>query len=137
MIDLARRLRDDERGLIGKVMVLWIVIMVIVSVLALDGASVLLAKYRTADAAGNAASEAAFTYKQTRNKDEACTVAETVVAGEDPAAHIPPSGCFVNVQDGSVTITVKKVANTILFKRVNFLTDLAKASATESAPAPI
>ncbi len=137
MRTLAERFHGDERGLIGKVMLAWVVILLILGVIALDGGSVLLAKYRTADAAGNAASEAAYTYKQTKKIADACDMADSVVASEDPEARIPPSGCFVNIQDGSVTITVKKVANTLLFKRVDFLADLAKASATETAPAPI
>jgi len=137
MIALARKIHADEHGLIGKVMVAWLVILAVLAVVALDGGSILMAKYHTTDAAGNAASEAAYTYKQTGKVAEACSRAESVVAEKDPEAHIPPSGCFVNVQDGSVTITVKQVANTIMFKRINFLADLAKASATESASGPI
>ena len=134
---LTRRIHSDERGLVGKIAIVWIVIMALVAVFVLDGISIVTAKYRVADAAGNAASEAAYTYKQTLKIASACARAEEIVHEEDPVARIPLEGCFVNLQDGSVTITVKKLASTILVKRINFLVDLAKASATETAPAPI
>ncbi len=132
-----RRIHADERGLVGKIAVVWLIILALVVAFGLDGFSILTAKYRVADAAGNAASEAAFTYKETNKIADACAKASEIVTEADPVAHISPSGCYVNIQDGSVTITVKKLASTILVKRIDFLADLAKASATETAPAPI
>ena len=134
---LALRIHLDERGLVGKIAVVWVIILAVLAVFVLDGVAVLTAKYHVADAAGNAVSEAAFTYKQTLKVEDACAKAAETVASVDAEAHIPPNGCFVNTKNGSVTITVKRLTNTLLVKRLSFLADLAKASATETATAPI
>jgi len=62
----------DERGLVGKALVLTLLILAVLGVAALDAVSVLTARYRTADAADRAAEETAYAYKQSRDLRGAC-----------------------------------------------------------------
>jgi Flp pilus assembly protein TadG len=137
MSRFARRIHRDQRGFIGKMMGFWLVFLLIFGVAVADAASIAFARYKVADAAGNAATEAAYQYKQTHDVSKACAAAAGVVASADPSAHIPDkSGCSIDKQNGSVTVTVRKVATTLVVSRVSFLQKYGDASATGSAPAP-
>ena len=134
----ARRIHRDQRGFIGKMMGFWLVFLLIFGVAVADAASIAFARYKVTDAAGNAATEAAYQYKQTHDVSKACAAAANVVAAADLSSHIPAKGgCSIDKQDGSVTVTVRKAATTLVVSRLSFLQKYGDASATESAPAPI
>jgi hypothetical protein len=138
MSRFARRIHEDQRGFIGKMMGFWLIFLLIFGVAFADAASIALARYKVADEAGNAATEAAFQYKQTHDVSKACAAAVGIVASADPASHIPgKGGCSIDKTSGSATVIVKKVATTLVVGRVSFLQKYGDASATESAPAPI
>jgi Flp pilus assembly protein TadG len=138
MSRFVRRIHRDQRGFIGKMMSFWLVFLLIFGVAVADAASIAFARYKVADAAGNAATEAAYQFKQTHDVAKACAAATGVVASADPGSHIPSKdGCSIDKQSGAATVTVRKAATTLVVSRVSFLQKLADASATESAPAPI
>jgi hypothetical protein len=138
VIHVARRIHLDQRGFIGKVMGFWLVFLLVFGVAVADTASIAFARYKVADAAGNAATEAAYQYKQTHDVAKACAAATGVVASADPSSHIPAKGgCSIDKQTGTATVTVRKAATTLVASRVSFLQKLANATATETAPAPI
>jgi len=138
MSRFARRIHRDQRGFIGKMMGFWLVFLLIFGVAFADAASIALARYKVADEAGNAATEAAYQYKQTHDVAKACAAAAGVVASADAASHIPQKdGCSIDKQSGGATVIVRKVATTLVVSRVSFLQKYGDASATESAPAPI
>lgn len=137
MNQVARRIHQDQRGFIGKMMGFWLVFLLLFGVAFADAASIAFARYKVTDSAGNAASEAAYQYKQTHDVSKACAAAAGVVAAADPSSHIAgKNGCSIDKQDGSATITVRKSATTLVVSRVRFLMKYGDASATESAPAP-
>ena len=135
-----RRLRagaHDERGLVGKALVITLLILAVLGVCALDAVSILSARYRTADAADRAAEETAYAYKQSHDLRGACQTAVETVEEANHTARIPKGGCVIDPGTGDVTITVRETASTIVAKRVDSLEDLTKVVATSTAaPAP-
>jgi hypothetical protein len=127
----------DERGLVGKALVITLLVLAVLGVCALDAVSILSARYRTADAADRAAEETAYAYKQSHDLRGACQTAVETVEEANHTARIPKGGCVIDPGTGDVTITVRETASTIVAKRVDALEDLTKVVATSTAaPAP-
>jgi hypothetical protein len=132
---MVARLRG-ERGLVGKTIVITLCVLAVLAVAALDTVSILVARYRTEDAADHAAEETAFAYKQSHDLRGACETALQTVEASDSSAKIPRGGCVVDPQSGDVTITVRETASTIVAKRIDALEKYTKAEATSTASPP-
>lgn len=127
----------DERGLVGKALVITLLILAVLGVGALDAVSILTARYRTANAADRAAEETAYAYKQSHDLRGACQTAVETVEEANHTARIPKGGCVIDPGTGDVTITVRETASTIVAKRVDALEDFTRVVATSTAaPAP-
>jgi hypothetical protein len=114
----------DERGLIGKVLVIWLVVFALIVVVAIDGASILISRVRTADLARNAASAGAATYAETEERREALGAALAVIEDADQDARLED---FDVSRRGEVTVVVTDRAGTLLLGRLGFLDDLTEA----------
>jgi hypothetical protein len=126
----------DEAGFVVRTVAVTLLVLAVVGVAALDGISILSARYRVADAADHAAEETAYTYKQSRDVRAACDDAVQTVAASDSSARIPRGGCVIDPRTGAVTITVRQTASTIVAKRISALEKYTKAEATSTAPPP-
>jgi hypothetical protein len=85
------------------------------------------------DAADRAAQETAFSFKESHDVRSACEVAVRIVEESDASARIPRSGCVIDPNTGSATITVRKTADTFVAKRISALEEYTKATATSTA----
>lgn len=122
--------RTDERGLIGKILVIWLVILGLVVVALIDGGSIVLARLRTDDLARDAASAAEERFSETGRRRQAIRAALATVAetGEDAR--------LVEVEfsdQGDVTVVVTDRAKTLLVGRLGFFEDLTEATASDTA----
>lgn len=126
----------DERGLVGKALVLTLLVVAVLGVCALDAVSILTARYRTEDAADRAAEETAYAYKQSHDLRGACQTAVEAVEAAHASARIPKGGCLIDPGTGDVTITVRETASTIVAKRIDALEKFTKAVATSTAAPP-
>lgn len=125
----------DETGMVGKIIVIWLLMVVILGIVAVDVASIAFATFRASDIAATAAAAGATTYRTTRDVAAACDNAARSVEAEDTDAQLPRSFCKVDTASGRVTITVRKHASTILAGRLSFTEDYTKVVAKESAGA--
>ncbi len=124
------RLHRDERGLVGKILVLWLVVLALVVVAAIDGGSILLAHVRTAELARDAASAGAQAFAESQNRQDALTAALASVADADANARVRD----IHVtRRGEVTLTVTDHAGTLLVGKIGPLKDLAEVSASSSS----
>lgn len=123
-------LHRDQTGLIGKILVLWLLVLALVVLAAIDGGSILLAHVRTAQLARDAASAGAQAYVDSGDRRTAKVAALGAVADADEGYR--PEAVRVSRQ-GTVTVTVTDRAGTLVVGRIGFLTDLAKISATASS----
>jgi hypothetical protein len=128
---LPMRVRPDERGLIGKILVLWLVILGVVVVVLVDGGSIVLARLRTHDLARDAASAAEERLSETGKRRQAVrTALETIGEADDDArlVELEVSG------RGDVTVVVSDRVGTLLIGRLGFFEHLTTATASDTAP---
>ena len=122
------RLTGEERGLVGKLIVLWLVVLTLVVLIAIDGASILLARVHVADVAQTAADAGVGPLEEGRSREKVLRVALAAIAEADENARLED----LELSSGSVTVEVSDRANTILVGRFGLLDGLAKVSASRT-----
>ncbi len=127
---------SDERGLVGKLAVMWLVVVALLVVAAFDTGSIALTRFKVASAAEKAAFEAAATYKETANRDKAFEAALAELEREAPGSRLAKDGFSINQRTGEVTVKAVDRASTLLASRIGFLKGFTKTTATETAGPP-
>jgi hypothetical protein len=120
---------NDERGLVGKIVVLWLLVLAIASVLALDAGSIVLARFRTSDLAADAAVAAADTFEETGDEEAAKLAALETIEDSSHRARLKR----IRVGRSEVTLVLQSQAGTILVGRIPWFDQLAKVTVTESS----
>lgn len=123
-------LHRDQSGMVGKLIVGWLVMVLILGIAAIDGTSIALTTFRMSDIAASAASEAAARYELHGQAVRACRSAKETVADQDPEAELVK--CRID-DDGTARITVGRTASTFVVGRVPFLEKYGRVDRTESA----
>jgi hypothetical protein len=119
--------------MVGKFIVVWLLLLLLLGIAAVDAASILFTRFRLDDAAATAATTAATTYRNGGDVTDACAAAHLSVATADPEALMTKTFCKVDTSTGEVTITLRKTATTILAGRLSFTQDLAQVVQRETA----
>jgi len=128
-----QRRRAGERGAVGTIIIVWIVVTALVGVAVIDASSIFLTRFRLSDVASTAATQAANAYRGDRSVEGACQAAVQSIGSDDADAQIAKkNGCVVNPTTGQVTITVRKSAQTILAGRIDFTKHYAKVVVSET-----
>lgn len=123
----------DERGMVGKLIVIWLLLVVAVGIAAIDGASILFTRIRLSDTATGAASAAAANLSRGQGATQVCAVAADTVAEEDPGARMTRrNGCRVDTATGAVTIALRKRASTFVAGRLPFTQDATLVTVRET-----
>jgi hypothetical protein len=123
---------QQEAGAVGWLIVMWLTVVVLFGMVLMDVGSIAFTKFRLADVASSASTQAANAYRPNRDLALACQAAVDQIAAEDPDARLAVAGCSVDVQTGIATIKVRKQAATILAGRFDFSKRYTKVTATES-----
>jgi hypothetical protein len=129
------RLHQDERGLLGKIAVIWLLVIALVGVAAVDTASIIFTKFKLSDVAVNAANAGVAAFKTSKSGRQACEAAAATVEAEDESLELREGDCKVNARDGSVTIVLRTEAKTILASRLPFTEDFGKIVMKETVGA--
>ena len=123
----------DDRGLIGKLILVWLLMFALAVVAAIDAGSIVLARFRGNDVATRAAVAASRTFAIEQSPNRAEESAQEVVDGQSGATMTD----FLVATDGSVTVDVRMDPNTIVAERLDFLLgDLVVVTAEATAPPP-
>lgn len=128
-----RRSLHDQAGLVGKVAVVWIVVLLLVGLLLLDGLSIVLATFRLSSTAQAAASTAATTYKNLHDETQACAAAEPGLLSDDVAVPENQGWCKIDPATGAATITLKTEASSLVLGRLSLTQDFTKITVKETA----
>ncbi len=107
----------DERGMVGKLAVIWILMAALLLVGVVDGVSIALVRFHLAGVATTAASDGAADYRVSHDVASACAVAANSAKTQDPTLKLGKSFCLIDPTTSDVTITLHKEANTILAGR--------------------
>jgi len=123
----------DQAGLIGKVAIVWIVILLVVGLLVLDTISIVLTTFRLSSSAQGAASTAATTYHSSPDATKACQAAEPGLILDGVTLPNNASWCKIDATSGQATITLKTTASTLILGRLSFTQDFTKVEVKEEA----
>jgi hypothetical protein len=128
--------RRDEAGLVGKMIVIWLLVLAVLAVAAIDAASIAFTTYKLSDVGAAAASEGALVYKKGHNIRETCGAVAQVVSKEEATAKVARGGCSIERPTGLVTVKIRKRANTLVAQRLPWTKKFAVVVVTETAGPP-
>jgi hypothetical protein len=127
------RLHRDESGMVGKIIVIWLLLVALLGVVAIDTASIVFTKFRLSDTAQSAATAAAVSYQNSHDVQAACAAAAQSVTTTDEHLRFPAGACKIDPSTGTVTVVLRKDARTIIAGRLSFTKDLTKVVQKETA----
>ena len=126
----------SESGLAGKMIVVWLLVLAVLALGAIDVASIAFTTYKLSDVGAKAAGEGALVFRQERNVRDTCERVVEVVSQEEPNARVPQGGCSVERPTGLVKVRVRERASTVVVKRLPWTEDYATVVVTEVAGPP-
>lgn len=135
MIETVRRIRD-ERGLVGKLLVLWLALLAVVLVGGVDAASITLTTIKASSAADKAAVRGATVFHLEDTRAEAFEAAMQQLSEDMPDAKLDPDDFVIDPPSGRVTVTITARASTLIVGRISFLKHYTKISETSTAHPP-
>ena len=128
--------RRDEAGLVGKMIVIWLLVLAVLAVAAIDAASIAFTTYKLSDVGAAAASEGALVFKKGHNIRDTCQRVSQVVSKEEATAKVTSGGCSIERPTGLVTVKIRKRANTLVAERLPWTKKYAVVVVTETAGPP-
>jgi uncharacterized membrane protein len=126
----------DERGLVGKLLVVWLVLLALLVLAGIDAASIVLTKVKTSAAADKAAIRGATVFHVKDSRRDALAAALEQLGEDMPSAEMRPEDFVIDPPTGRVTVTVTAKASTLIVDRVDFLSSYARISETSTATPP-
>jgi hypothetical protein len=125
-----------EAGLVGKMIIVWLLFLAVIAVAAVDAASIAFTTYKLSDVGTAAATEGALVFKTDHDIRKTCERVARVVAAQEPAAKVTHGGCSVERPTGLVTVKIRKLASTLIAHRIPWTEDFASVTVTETAGPP-
>lgn len=122
---------SDERGLVGKIIVLGLVLAAIAVIVAIDGGSILLARSRAEDLADDASASASQAYQQTGDEEAAKLAALDTIADADEPVRLKR----IDVRRRTVTVVITTRADTLVVGRIPLFDDLVRLTVSGSSAA--
>jgi uncharacterized membrane protein len=123
----------DERGMVGKLAILWLLLAAVIVMGAIDAGSIVLTRVHLSNIATEAAGDAVSAYRGNHDAAGACQVAATTIHAQDNSLKIGKAFCNVDPATGAVTIRLHKEATTILAGRVTFTKHYAAVTDSETS----
>src|SRR4051812_30872710 len=107
-------LLQDQSGLDGNIVVFWIIALLLIALLLLDGLSIVLTTFKLSNTAQAAASTAATTFKNVKDPVKACQAAEPALLQDNVAVPTGDGWCKIDPETGEATIVLKTTASSIV-----------------------
>jgi len=122
----------DDRGLVGKMLLVWLLLLAVLVVGAIDAGSILLTRTRAADLAKDASVSAAEALRQSGDEEQAKLAALDTIADADEPVRLRS----MDVGRREVTVVLVVHADTLVVGRIPFLDDLARVTVSGSTGLP-
>jgi len=129
---MTRTVIREEAGLVGKILLLWLLLLAVVVVAVIDAGSILLTRSRAADLADDASVSAAEAFGQTGDEQQAKLAALDTIADADEAVRLKR----IDVGRREVTVVLIVRADTLVVGRIPVFDDLEKLTVSGSTAAP-
>jgi hypothetical protein len=123
----------DQAGLIGKIAVFWLVALLLVGLLVLDGISIVLATLRLSNTAQTAATTAATQFHNLHDTGKACDLASADLLQDGVVIPDNDKWCKIDQSTGEATIALHSTASSLVLGRVSFTKHFTDVSVKESA----
>lgn len=123
---------SDDRGLVGKIILVWLVLMAVVALVAIDGGSILLARSRAEDLADDAAASASDAFRASGDEEAAKLAALDTIADADEPVRLKS----IDVRDRTVTVVIATRPDTLIVGRIAAFDDLVRLTVTGEAVVP-
>ena len=125
----------DERGLVGFSLLRWIIVLVLLGLVMIEGGSIIFTTIGLQSAADGAAAEAAGVWEATRDLGSASDAALRALDDrEQDQARLVEIDAD-NTEPFEVRLTVRKRAATLIVHRIEFLEDFATVEVKAEARA--
>jgi hypothetical protein len=118
----------DDRGLVGKILLVWLLLLAVLVVGAIDAGSILLARSRAADLAKDASVSAAEALRQNGDEEQAKLAALDTIADADEPVRLKS----IDVGRREITVVLVVHADTLVVGRIPFLDDLGRVTVSGS-----
>jgi hypothetical protein len=122
----------DDRGLVGKILLVWLLLAAVIVVGAIDASSILLTRSRAADLAKDASVSAAEALRQGGDEEQAKLAALDTIADADEPVRLKR----IDVGRRAVTVVLVVRADTLAVGRIPGLDDLERVTVSGSSAAP-
>jgi Flp pilus assembly protein TadG len=122
----------DDRGVVGKILLVWLLLLAVLVVGAIDAGSILLARSRAADLAKDASVSAAEALGQNGDEEQAKLAALDTIADADEPVRLKS----IDVGRREVTVVLVVHADTLVVGRIPFLDDLGRVTVSGSTAVP-
>jgi Tfp pilus assembly protein PilX len=122
----------NQAGMLGKLAIMWLLVLALLGVAAVDAVSIGLTTFQLSDVATRAASDAAAAFRTGHDALEACGTARETVAAREPNLHMGEAFCQVDPVTGRVTVTLRTTAGTVLAGRLSFTRHYTKVVRSET-----
>ncbi|HET7928741.1 MAG TPA: hypothetical protein VFM40_04240 [Actinomycetota bacterium] len=122
----------DERGLVGKLLLVWLLVAAVILVGAIDASSILLTRSRAADLAKDASISAAEALRQGGGEEQAKLAALDTIADADEPVRLKR----IDIGRREVTVVLVVRPDTLVVERIPFLGDLERVTVTGSSSVP-
>jgi Flp pilus assembly protein TadG len=123
-----------EAGLVGKLLIVWLLVAALVVVAAIDTGTILLARYRAANAAQDASFQAASVYHETKDRRKATEAALASIEEKDGGAKL--AALAIDPATGKVTVTVKDHVSTLIAGRLDFTEGFTRVTVQDTSEPP-
>jgi Flp pilus assembly protein TadG len=127
-VSTAARWRD-ERGLVGKAVVMLLVVILLLGVVAVEAGSIIFTKLALQNTASTVAADGARELASSHDQTDACNAVLESLKEHDSDAELKE--CTANTTTDVIFIKLRKVAPTLIVRRVSFLRKLGVVKATE------
>ena len=129
---MTRNVIRGEAGLVGKILLLWLLLLAVIVVVAIDAGSILLTRSRAADLSEDASVSAAEAFGQTGDEQQAKLAALDTIADADEAVRLKR----IDVGGREVRVVLVARADTLVVGRIPFFDDLERLTVSGSTAAP-
>ena len=133
MMEMMNRAHRDQRGLVGKFMIVWLLLLAVIVLVGYDAVSIAITTFKVSDVAAQAASDAVVEYRNERDLAAACAVAQATVAAADSDLKPGKNFCTGDPEAVTITITIRTTAHTFALGRLDFTKHYTIVSQTETA----
>ena len=121
-----------DRGLVGKILLVLLLLLAVLVVGAIDAGSILLARSRAADLAKDASVSAEEALRQNGDEEQAKLAALDTIADADEPVRLKR----IYAGRREVTVVLVVHADTLVVGRIPFLDDLGRVTVSGSTAAP-